>query len=128
MKETNFTINPININNITIYDEYEEMYQKIDFSYKYILLNGNQKNPKLTLDELLNFMQDGKNKGIISNYSGEAKSYDIRSSYIIYYNSFITIKYNGCCEKNIYFTKYNEALEYFNKLNEKLGFINFLNL
>lgn len=128
MKETNFTINPININNITIYDEYEEMYQKIDFSNKYILLNDNQKNPKLTLDELLNFMRDGKNKGIIKSYSGEAKSYDIRSTYIIYYYSFITIKYNDCCEKKIYFDNYKNALEYFDELNEKLGFINFLNL
>ena len=69
-----------------------------------------------------------KNKGIIKTYSGEAKSYDIRSSYIIYYNSFIIIKYNDCCEQKIYFDKYENALEYFDKLNEKLGFIDFFKI
>lgn len=65
----------------------------------------------------------------VVEYCGEKIEIDLaigtqfRSSYIIYYNPCVIIKYNNCCEIIKYFIKYEDALEYYNEINKKINFI-----
>ena len=124
MKEIIECVNPKNINNITLTKGYEKIYRYLSLSLN---VKYKEEDTGVILDEkkLINKINTEIKSGIIHNDSGIANN---NIDVILYYNSFITIKYNDCCEKKIYFPKYEEALEYFDKLNDKLGFINFLNL
>lgn len=117
-KAVKFSINYNTINNISLFSEYEKMYRKLDFSHKYI---DTDTNDRITYDDLIKLMNDLKKENIINGYSGEGTEF--RSSYILYYNPRVVIKYNNKSEMIKYFTTYEDALEYYNKINKKINFL-----
>jgi hypothetical protein len=117
-KPVKFSINYNTINNISLYAEYEKKYRILDFSHKY---KDYDTNERITYDDLIKLMNNLKKENIINGYSGEGTEF--RSSYILYYNPCVIIKYNNCCEMIKYFIKYEDALEYYNEINKKINFL-----
>lgn len=124
--ENLFSINPRNIDNISIYPTHvktyskTELYDELYMKYNYIdieIENGIFKDISFYLDDL-------KNKMVIYCYCIDDKKY------ILNYNPFVIIVHkrnNVMCENEIYFNTYEAALRYFNTINEKNNFLELVN-
>lgn len=117
-KAVKFSINYNTINNISLYAESEKIYRILDFSHKYKDCDTNE---RITYDDLIKLIINLKKENIINGYSGEGIQF--RSSYILYYNPCVIIKYNNKSEMIKYYTKYEDALEYYNEINKKINFL-----
>lgn len=124
--ENLFSINPKNIDTISIYPTHVKTYSKkelyIELCCKYNyndidIENGIFKDISFYLDDL-------KNKMVILNYCIDDKKY------ILNYNPFVIIVHkrnNVMCENEIYFNTYEAALREFNTINEKYDFLELVN-